>query len=103
MNGKANEPLIHFTRNLLSQVSLQRSITLEHVKGHSNNHWNDLADHLAKLGNQGKSHLLPSLDTNTTLEEEGRNSPQVRNKRRRHHSSDIDSAIQQQQASDAPT
>ena len=67
-NGTRNETLIYFGRALYTQVSIQRSLTLQHVKGHSNNQWNDLADHLAKLGNQGLSHLSPPKEVNLSAQ-----------------------------------
>ena len=33
---------------------------MQHVKEHSNNKWNEIADQLANLGNSGQSH--PSLE-----------------------------------------
>jgi ribonuclease HI len=56
-NGKRNEQLIQYTRSLYTLVSLGCPLALQHVKGHSNNQWNDMADHLAKLGNKGLSHI----------------------------------------------
>ena len=56
-NGKRNEKLIQHCRSLYLRVSLQRPLSMQHVKGHSNNRWNNLADQLANQGNSGQSHL----------------------------------------------
>ena len=61
-NGRRNEQLIHHSRSLYSLVSLQRSLSMQHVKGHSNNQWNELADQLANRGNSGQSHLSSSYN-----------------------------------------
>ena len=56
-NGKRNEKLIQHCRSLYLRVSLQRPLSMQHVKGHNNNRWNNLADQLANQGNSGQSHL----------------------------------------------
>ncbi len=71
-NGKRNEQLIQHSRSLYLRVSLQRPLSMEHVKGHSNNCWNNLADQLANRGNSGQSHLsvaytdIANIDKGTT-------------------------------------
>ena len=75
-NGKRNEQLIHHSRSLYSRVSLQRSLTMQHVKGHSsNNQWNDLADTLANRGNMGQSHLSKGFSTDTANIDTGNHRP----------------------------
>ena len=67
-NGKRNEQLILHSRSLYSLVSLQRSLSMQHVKGHSsNNKWNDLADTLANRGNIGQSHLTTGFSTDIRI------------------------------------
>ena len=73
-NGKRNEQLIQHTRSLYTLVSLQRPLSMHHVKGHSNHHWNIVADQLANRGNSGRSHLHPEhIDITNT--DTGTNQP----------------------------
>ena len=80
-NGKRNEQLIQHSRSLYLWVSLQRPLSMQHVKGHSNNCWNNLADQLAKRGNTGQSHLSAMYYLDTATLDNGTNqlsySPQV--------------------------
>merc|ERR1712194_317640 len=48
--AKKNICLAAKARSLLQNVRLQRKVRLEHVKGHSNDKWNDAADGLANRG-----------------------------------------------------
>jgi ribonuclease HI len=51
---KSNEELAHTVQELTAKVMRTRSITWEHVYGHSGVHDNELADRAANLGAQGK-------------------------------------------------
>lgn len=50
MNGSKNVPLIKQCRVLYEQVKKGRTVEFQHVKGHSNDFFNDRADELANLG-----------------------------------------------------
>ena len=72
-NGKRNEQLIQHSRSLYLRVSLQRPLSMQHVKEHSNNCWNNLADQLANRGNSGQSHLTPASCSDTANIDNGTN------------------------------
>eukprot|EP00597_Dinobryon_sp_UTEXLB2267_P017622 CAMPEP_0201113684 /NCGR_PEP_ID=MMETSP0812-20130820/77978_1 /ASSEMBLY_ACC=CAM_ASM_000668 /TAXON_ID=98059 /ORGANISM="Dinobryon sp., Strain UTEXLB2267" /LENGTH=225 /DNA_ID=CAMNT_0047377237 /DNA_START=478 /DNA_END=1155 /DNA_ORIENTATION=+ len=57
-NGNKNKELYLNIRKIFQQLKVERSnlnISFEHVKGHSNNKWNDLADKLANRGSAGET------------------------------------------------
>ena len=51
---KDNKHLAATARTLLKTVLETRKIRFEHIKGHSNDRWNDKADELADIGATGK-------------------------------------------------
>jgi len=52
-NSVKNLALIHRIQEIFKKVSVKRSIQFVHVKGHSNDFWNDRADELANRGAAG--------------------------------------------------
>jgi ribonuclease HI len=57
-NGLKNQNLYLNIRKILEQLRNERSslqISFKHVKGHSNDPWNDLADKLANRGSSGET------------------------------------------------
>jgi len=57
-NGNKNKELYLNIRKIFQQLKVERSnlnISFEHVKGHSNDKWNDLADKLANRGSAGET------------------------------------------------
>jgi len=60
-NGKKNRGLIENVRSILSDINNSKSgkyvsVSFKHVKGHSNDKWNDMADALANKGSDGFRH-----------------------------------------------
>lgn len=49
-NGEKNKTLITACRNLLKEASNKSTIKFKHIKAHSGNEYNDMADELAKMG-----------------------------------------------------
>jgi len=52
--AEKNQVLAAKARSLFQEVSSQRKVRFEHVKGHSNDKWNDAADALANRGAGGE-------------------------------------------------
>ena len=68
---KANENkhLAATARALLKLVMENRKVRFEHVKGHSNDRWNDKADELADLGATGKQCIIGRYTQTQTQQE----------------------------------
>mmetsp|Transcript_17434 Transcript_17434/g.22696 ORF Transcript_17434/g.22696 Transcript_17434/m.22696 type:complete len:146 (-) Transcript_17434:363-800(-) len=61
--AKKNLALARTCQRLFSQVSSRRSLTFQHVKGHSGNAGNERADALVQLGCQGLRSTSPPPST----------------------------------------
>ena len=63
---KDNKHLAATARTLLKTVAETRKIRFEHIKGHSNDRWNDKADELADIGATGKQSYKGRFESDKT-------------------------------------